>query len=43
MIIGLLSFSRSLATKCLSLNKEPCKTKPFLIDLFSYFLIDFLI
>ena len=33
MFIGLLSFSGSLATKCLLLNNEQCKTRPFLIDL----------
>ena len=33
MFIGLLSFSRSLATKCMSLNNEQCKTRTFIIDL----------
>ena len=33
MSIGLLSFSRYLATKCMSLNNEQYKTRPFLIDL----------
>ena len=33
MFIELLSFSRSLAAKCLLLNNEQCKTRPFLIDL----------
>ena len=28
-----LSLSRSLATKCVSLNKEPCMIRPTLIDL----------
>ena len=32
-LIGLLSFSGSLQTKCRSLNNEQCKTRPFLIDL----------
>ena len=31
---GLLSFSGSLATKCMSLNNEQCKTRPTLIDLY---------
>ena len=30
--IVLLSFSSSLATKCLSLNDEPCMVRPTLID-----------
>ena len=29
----LLSFSSPLATKCVSLNDEPCMVKPTLIDL----------
>ena len=33
MLIGLLRFSRSLATKCMSLNNEQCKPKLFIIDL----------
>ena len=33
MFITLLGFSKSLATKCVSLNNEPCMMKPFLIDL----------
>ena len=32
MIIGLLGLSGSLATKYMSLNREQCKTKPFVID-----------
>ena len=28
-----LKFSGYLATKCMSINKEPCMTRPFLIDL----------
>ena len=32
-IIALLSFSGSLATKCMSLNNEPCVIRPNLIDL----------
>ena len=32
MFIALLSFSSSLATKCLSLNDEPCMIRPTLID-----------
>ena len=28
-----LPFSRSLATKCMSLNNEPCLTRTTLIDL----------
>ena len=31
--IALLSFSGSLATKCVTLNNEPCMTGPTLIDL----------
>ena len=31
--IGLLSFSRSLIIKCMSLNNEQCKIIPTLIDL----------
>ena len=33
VFILLLSFSKSLATKCLSLNDEPCMVRPTLIDL----------
>ena len=33
IFIGLLSFSGSLATKCMSLNNEQCQTRSFLIDL----------
>ena len=33
VFIVLFSFSESLATKCLSLNDEPCMLKPTLIDL----------
>ena len=33
VFIALLSFSGSLATKCISLIKEPCLTRPYLIDL----------
>ena len=33
VLILLLSFSSSLATKCLSLNDEPCMVRPTLIDL----------
>ena len=33
MFIALLSFSGSLAFKCMSLNNEPCMTRPTLIDL----------
>ena len=32
IFIGLLSFSGSLATTCLSLNNEQIKTRTFLID-----------
>ena len=32
MFICLLSFTGSLATKCMSLNNEQCRTRPFLID-----------
>ena len=32
-INALLSFSGSLATKCMSLNNEPCVIRPNLIDL----------
>ena len=31
--IVLLRFSRSLATKCVSLSNEPCMARPTLIDL----------
>ena len=31
--ISLLSFSESLATKCVSLNKEPYMVRPIFIDL----------
>ena len=33
VLILLLSFSSSLAIKCLSLNDEPCMVRPTLIDL----------
>ena len=33
IFIGLLSFSRSLATRCFSLNNESCMIRPTLIDL----------
>ena len=33
VFILLLSFSGSLATKCVSLNDEPCMVRPTLIDL----------
>ena len=33
IFIVLLSFIGSLATKCMSLNNEQCKTRPTLIDL----------
>ena len=33
MFIRILCFSRSLATKCMSLNNEQCKTIPSLSDL----------
>ena len=33
VFIVLLDFSSSLATKCLSLNDEPCTVRPALIDL----------
>ena len=33
VFIALLSFSRSLATKCVSLNNEPCMIRANLIDL----------
>ena len=33
MSIALLSFRRSLAIKCVSLNNEPCMTRRTLIDL----------
>ena len=33
VFIVLLSFSRSLATKCMSLNNEPSMTRPTLIGL----------
>ena len=31
--MALLSFSESLATKCVSLDNEPCMTKSTLVDL----------
>ena len=33
VFIGLLSFCRTLATKCVSLNNEQCKTRLTIIDL----------
>ena len=33
MLIAMLSFSESLATKSVSLNDEPCTIRPTLIDL----------
>ena len=33
VFVVLLSFSRSLATKCVSLNDKPCMIRPTLIDL----------
>ena len=33
VFIALLSFSRSIATKCVSLNNEPCITRSTFIDL----------
>ena len=33
MFIGLLCFGESLATKCMSLNNEPCMGMSFLVDL----------
>ena len=33
VLIVLLSFSSSLATKCVSLNDKPCMFRPTLIDL----------
>ena len=33
MFIVLLTISESLATKCLSLNDEPCMVRPIYIDL----------
>ena len=35
VFIVLLSFKGSLATKCVSLNNEPCMTRPTLIDFHS--------
>ena len=35
VFIGLLSFSRFLAKKCVSLNNEPCMVRPTLTDLSS--------
>ena len=41
MFIELLSFNGPLATKCMSVNNDPCMTRPTLIDLnhvkFNYF------
>ena len=31
VFIVLLSFTRYLATKCVSLNNEPCMIRPFLL------------
>ena len=43
VFISSLSFSRSLLTKCVSLNKEPCLIRPNLVDLnpidFNYYLL----
>ena len=33
MFIVLLSFSESLAAKCLFLNDEPCLVRPILVDM----------
>ena len=33
VFIGLLSFSSSFTTKCLSLNEQPCMIRLILIDL----------
>ena len=33
MLIGLSGFSRSLATKCMGLNNQPCLSRPNLTDL----------
>ena len=33
LFIALLSLSGSLATKCVSLNNEPCMIRPTIIDL----------
>ena len=33
VFISLFSFSKSLATKCVQLNNEPCMIRSFLIDL----------
>ena len=33
VFIRLLSFSGSLATKCMSFNNKPCMIRPSLIDL----------
>ena len=33
VLIALLSFSPSLATKCVPLNNEPCMIRPIFIDL----------
>ena len=33
VFIAFLSFDESLATKCVSLNNEPCMIRPSLIDL----------
>ena len=33
VFIRLLCFSASLATRCMSLNNEPCMTRPTFIDL----------
>ena len=32
MFIGLLCFDESVATKCMSLNNEPCMDRSFLVD-----------
>ena len=33
VLIALLSFSKSLARKCLFLNDEPCMVRPTFIDM----------
>ena len=33
IVLSVIKFYKSLATKCGSLNNEQCKTKPFLIDI----------
>ena len=35
LVLGLLGFGGSLATKCVSMNNQSCMKRPMLIDLYS--------